>query len=104
MKANQLITAFPRLTWHLLQGANLSFFWLLLRGQPRKALSYLTTSLFYYQLSAGTGLKQKPLEELVPRNGNVTDLRLARDTWLNQWQSFVGVDLVSLCLIARLIQ
>src|SRR5437899_236410 len=41
---------------------------------------------------------------LLPRNGNVTDLRLASDTWLNQWQSFVGVDLVSLCLISRLIQ
>ena len=104
MRTNQILPALPRLASHLLQGANLAFLSLLARGQSRKAISYLTTSLFYYQLSSGKGLSQKPLDEIIPQKENVTDIRLARDTWLSQWQSFVGVDLVSLCLVTRLTQ
>ncbi|HMG72605.1 MAG TPA: class I SAM-dependent methyltransferase [Pyrinomonadaceae bacterium] len=104
MRTNQILPALPRLASHLLQGANLAFLSLFARGHSRKAISYLTTSLFYYQLAAGKGLPQKPLDEIVPRKENVTEVRLAKDSWLNHWQSFVGVDLISLCLITRLTQ
>lgn len=73
-------------------------------GRPRKALSYLSTNFFYYQLASGRGLPQKSIYEAFGRDHtSVWDITLAGHNWLDHWQSFVGVDLVNLCLITRIV-
>lgn len=100
----QVRNAISILAWMIrysLFGGNLAY--LSMFGKPRKALNYLTTSLFYYQLFANKGLQQRSIYDLfgLDREG-VLEVSFSGHNWFDHWQSFVGLDLVYLCVITQL--
>jgi predicted O-methyltransferase YrrM len=89
---------------NIVYGANLRAAIRLLR-RPRDLVNYSTQSLFIYDSIFNVGLPQKNVRDVLPHDGHA-DIRLFLDCeefWINQL-SCSAEDIVSLCLIARLLK
>jgi predicted O-methyltransferase YrrM len=73
---------------------------------PRKMLEYITECLFLYKALTGRGIPQKNVYEVLPSEEAQT-IKLANQNRGDAWfsgQAYYAVDIVSLCLICRLLR